>query len=187
MIERADQLVLDYVSKAADAAHGVLPPRQRIDFVAVLRRRIEAERAGADDPVAVARVLARFGDPAALVRREVRRLEREAPFPLSSEDPPGGPEPRISEEGPRDSRRSAGLRGLRGLQGLWGAQGSREAGGSRGSRRPDEGSGAVPRPREGAGGIHGGAYPSTAATHGSLTVIHVPTRSPSRSCTRRVK
>ncbi|WP_433368429.1 hypothetical protein [Streptosporangium sp. CA-115845] len=74
MIERADQLVLDYVSKAADAAQGVLQPRQRIDFVAVLRRRIDAERAGTDDPAAVERVLARFGDPAALVRRELRRL-----------------------------------------------------------------------------------------------------------------
>lgn len=72
--ERADQLVLDYVSKAADAAQGVLQPRQRIDFVAVLRRRIDAERAGTDDPAAVERVLARFGDPAALVRRELRRL-----------------------------------------------------------------------------------------------------------------
>ncbi|WP_157594705.1 hypothetical protein [Streptosporangium amethystogenes] len=74
MIERADQLVLDYVSKAADAAQGVLQPRQRIDFVTVLRRRIDAERAGTDDPVVVERVLARFGDPAALVRRELRRL-----------------------------------------------------------------------------------------------------------------
>ncbi|MFI6452073.1 hypothetical protein ACIBF6_10990 [Streptosporangium amethystogenes] len=74
MIERADQLVLDYVSKAADAAQGVLQPRQRIDFVAVLRRRIDAERAGTDDPAAVERVLARFGDPTALVRRELRRL-----------------------------------------------------------------------------------------------------------------
>lgn len=80
VIERADQLVLDYVSKAADAAHGVLQPRQRINFVAVLRRRIDAERAGTDDPVVVERVLARFGDPAVLVRRELRRLGVQPPF-----------------------------------------------------------------------------------------------------------
>ncbi|MDP9848492.1 hypothetical protein [Streptosporangium lutulentum] len=79
MIERADQLVLEYVSRAADAAHGVLPPRQRIDFVGRLRKRIDAERTGAEGPEAVAKVLARFGDPAALVRREVRRLEGETP------------------------------------------------------------------------------------------------------------
>ncbi|GAA3410514.1 hypothetical protein GCM10018952_15340 [Streptosporangium vulgare] len=137
VIERADQLVLDYVSRAADAAHGVLPPRQRIDFVAVLRRRIDAERAGMDDPAAVARVLARFGDPAALVHREVRRLGRETPSrssdrssERSSENSPGRPGPRVSEEGSRGSR------------GARGSRGSRSSGVSR------EGSGTVPRPRE---------------------------------------
>jgi hypothetical protein len=74
VIERVDQLVLEYVSRAADAAHGVLPPRQRIDFIGKLRKRIDAERTGMEDPAAVAKVLARFGDPVELVRREVRRL-----------------------------------------------------------------------------------------------------------------
>ncbi|MGR6914055.1 hypothetical protein ACU635_07380 [[Actinomadura] parvosata] len=80
MIERADQLVLNYVSKAADAAHGVLRPDQRLDFAKRLRARIEAERRGSQSAREVAKVLARFGDPAALVEREVRRLaERGVP------------------------------------------------------------------------------------------------------------
>ncbi|NJP93779.1 hypothetical protein HCN51_30780 [Nonomuraea sp. FMUSA5-5] len=80
MIERADQLVLNYVSKAADAAHGVLRPDQRLDFAKRLRARIEVERRGSQSAREVAKVLARFGDPAALVEREVRRLaERGVP------------------------------------------------------------------------------------------------------------
>ncbi|MER6946617.1 hypothetical protein ABT294_21555 [Nonomuraea sp. NPDC000554] len=74
MIERADQLILNYVSRAADAAHGVLRPDQRLDFATRLRARIEAERAGSQNARQVAKVLARFGDPAALARREARRL-----------------------------------------------------------------------------------------------------------------
>ncbi|GII79606.1 hypothetical protein Sru01_45880 [Sphaerisporangium rufum] len=77
MIERADQLVLEYVSKVADAAHGVLRPEQRLDFVRRLRARIEQERRGSDDPVKVRKVIARFGDPAELLRRELRRLAEE--------------------------------------------------------------------------------------------------------------
>ncbi|MEV4802499.1 hypothetical protein AB0K18_20980 [Nonomuraea sp. NPDC049421] len=74
MIERADQLVLNYVSKAADAAHGVLRADQRLDFARRLRARIETERGGSQDARQVARVLARFGDPVDLVEREARRL-----------------------------------------------------------------------------------------------------------------
>ncbi|HEX4814730.1 MAG TPA: hypothetical protein VFV66_18475 [Nonomuraea sp.] len=78
MIERADQLVLNYVSSAADAAHGVLRADQRLDFAKRLRARIEVERRGSQDSREVAKVLARFGDPAALVAREARRLAAEA-------------------------------------------------------------------------------------------------------------
>ncbi|MEO3874526.1 hypothetical protein ABGB18_37530 [Nonomuraea sp. B12E4] len=74
MIERADQLVLNYVSKAADAAHGVLRADQRLDFVKRLRARIEVERQGSQNAREVSKVLARFGDPVALVERELRRL-----------------------------------------------------------------------------------------------------------------
>ncbi|MGP3959304.1 hypothetical protein ACTWPT_25175 [Nonomuraea sp. 3N208] len=78
MIERADQLVLNYVSKAADAAHGVLRADQRLDFARRLRARIEAERGGSQNAREVAKVLARFGDPVALVEREARRLAEAA-------------------------------------------------------------------------------------------------------------
>ncbi|WP_346111269.1 hypothetical protein [Nonomuraea maheshkhaliensis] len=74
MIERADQLVLNYVSQAADAAHGVLRADQRLDFARRLRARIEVERGGSQNARQVAKVLARFGDPVALVEREARRL-----------------------------------------------------------------------------------------------------------------
>src|SRR5690606_39490419 len=63
VIERADQMILNYVSKAADAAHGVLSPEQRADFARRLRARIEAERRAGDGAGDVARLLARFGDP----------------------------------------------------------------------------------------------------------------------------
>jgi hypothetical protein len=74
VIERADQLVLNYVSKAADAAHGVLRADQRLDFARRLRARIEDERQGSENARQVSKVLARFGDPVALVEREARRL-----------------------------------------------------------------------------------------------------------------
>ncbi|MFC4013181.1 hypothetical protein ACFOY2_38555 [Nonomuraea purpurea] len=78
MIERADQLVLNYVSQAADAAHGVLRADQRLDFVKRLRARIEVERHGSQNAREVSKVLARFGDPAALVQEEARRLAEAA-------------------------------------------------------------------------------------------------------------
>ncbi|TDD03370.1 hypothetical protein E1292_21215 [Nonomuraea deserti] len=74
MIERADQQVLNYVSKAADAAHGVLRADQRLDFAKRLRARIEIELHGSRKPRDVSKVLARFGDPVALVEREAGRL-----------------------------------------------------------------------------------------------------------------
>ncbi|KAB8191418.1 hypothetical protein FH608_029580 [Nonomuraea phyllanthi] len=74
MIGRADQLVLNYVSRAADVAHGVLRADQRLDFTRRLRARIEEERGGSQNAREVSKVLARFGDPAALVEREARRL-----------------------------------------------------------------------------------------------------------------
>ncbi|GGS72879.1 hypothetical protein GCM10010156_34740 [Planobispora rosea] len=86
MIERADQLVLEYVSKVADAAHGVLRQDQRLDFIRRLRERIDAERRGLESPAAVRKVLAVFGDPEALVAREVRRLQ-EARAPKEEDSP----------------------------------------------------------------------------------------------------
>ncbi|GAA3809051.1 hypothetical protein GCM10022226_31700 [Sphaerisporangium flaviroseum] len=99
VIERADQLVLEYVSKVADAAHGVLRTDQRLDFVGRLRARIEEERRGSEDLATVRKVIARFGDPSALLQRELQRLaavEQEAarraagPAPASGATPTRG-------------------------------------------------------------------------------------------------
>ncbi|MFI7134458.1 hypothetical protein ACIBQ1_52950 [Nonomuraea sp. NPDC050153] len=94
MIERADQLVLNYVSKAADAAHGVLRADQRLDFAKRLRARIEVERRGSQNAREVSKVLARFGDPAALVEREARRLAEEGVSTMRAAEagPPAQPE-----------------------------------------------------------------------------------------------
>ncbi|HEX6471582.1 MAG TPA: hypothetical protein VF069_20950, partial [Streptosporangiaceae bacterium] len=78
MTESAEQLVLEYLSRANDAAHRCLGSRERLDFVTRLRQRIDEYRAregGATKPDEVRKVLARFGDPEALVRRERRRLD----------------------------------------------------------------------------------------------------------------
>jgi hypothetical protein len=74
MIERADQLVLEFVSKVADAAHGRLRPEQRLDYVQRLRASVERARGGSDDAKHVAKVIAGFGTPDDLIDREVRRL-----------------------------------------------------------------------------------------------------------------
>ncbi|WP_336210698.1 hypothetical protein [Nonomuraea sp. LPB2021202275-12-8] len=91
MIERADQLILNYVSKAADAAHGVLRPEQRLDFTRRLRARIEAERHGSQNARQVSKVLARFGDPVVLVEREMRRLAESAPGAVPEQATPALP------------------------------------------------------------------------------------------------
>jgi hypothetical protein len=74
VIERADQLVLEYVSKVADVSHGVLRTDQRLAFVTRLRARIEQDRRGSDDLATVRKVIARFGDPGVLLQRELQRL-----------------------------------------------------------------------------------------------------------------
>lgn len=86
VIERADQLVLEYVSKVADAAHGVLRTDQRLDFVGRLRARIEDERRGSEDPATVRKVIARFGDPGALLQREIQRLAAPVARPPARDD-----------------------------------------------------------------------------------------------------
>ncbi|MFG1948903.1 hypothetical protein [Nonomuraea sp. NPDC048826] len=102
MIERADQLIFNYVSKAADAAHGVLRPDQRLDFTRRLRARIEQERQGSQSAKDVTRLLARFGDPVLLVEREVRRLaQAAAPAPSPSPSPASAsPESTLVGDGP---------------------------------------------------------------------------------------
>lgn len=107
VIERADQMILNYVSKAADAAHGVLSPEQRVDFARRLRARIEEERRAGDSAEDVARLLARFGDPVLLVEREARRLAQAAPVPAgagASEEEATAAHPRIRDDVPEDRR-----------------------------------------------------------------------------------
>ncbi|MFI7454065.1 hypothetical protein ACIBQX_41705 [Nonomuraea sp. NPDC049714] len=112
MTERADQLILNYVSKAADAAHGVLRPDQRLDFSRRLRARIEEERHGSQDPRRVSKVLARFGDPVLLVEREVRRLAESAPGtvrpPAAPALPTSGPAPTALSPARSDSPARSG-------------------------------------------------------------------------------
>ncbi|MER6575668.1 hypothetical protein [Nonomuraea sp. NPDC001023] len=90
-------MVLNYVSRAADAAHGVLRPDQRLDFARRLRARIEAERRGSQDARDVAKVLTRFGDPVALVQREARRLAAPPTPPAAA--PPADPPPTAGRRG----------------------------------------------------------------------------------------
>ena len=77
MSARSEQIVLDYLSRAADAAHGTLRSDERMRFVARLRVSIEEQRraVGAVEPADVRRVLAGFGEPKVLVERERRRLD----------------------------------------------------------------------------------------------------------------
>lgn len=66
--------MLDYVSRVADAAHGVLRSDQRMELVARVRARIDRERNGRESVRETARLLAGLGEPRGLVEREVRRL-----------------------------------------------------------------------------------------------------------------
>ncbi len=77
MSARSEQLVLDYLSRAADAAHRTLRSDERMRFIARLRVSIEQQRraASAVEPAEVRRVLAKFGDPKVLVARERRSLD----------------------------------------------------------------------------------------------------------------
>jgi hypothetical protein len=79
MSARAEQLMLEYLSRVADAAHGVLRSDERLAFVTRLRASIERQRqaTGAYELGQVRRLLAKFGEPSALVARERRRLDAE--------------------------------------------------------------------------------------------------------------
>jgi hypothetical protein len=77
----AEQLVLDYLRRVADAAHRMLGSDERLLFMARVRATIERSRreAGAEKPSEVAVVLNSFGDPYALVEQEQRRLAEASP------------------------------------------------------------------------------------------------------------
>jgi hypothetical protein len=97
MTEQAEQLVLDYLRRVSDAAHGVLRSDHRVVFVGRLRGRIQemCANAGATKATDVAKILDRFGDPTALVAREQSRLrgmersdEAEDTIPAAVEEEP---------------------------------------------------------------------------------------------------
>jgi hypothetical protein len=94
MSARSEQLVLDYLSHAADAARGTLRSDERTRFVAALRLSIEQQRraTGAVEPADVRRVLATFGDPKVLVACERRRLDQAKPVHGDAEST-GTPDP----------------------------------------------------------------------------------------------
>lgn len=85
MSESADQIVLEYLRRVADAAYGVLRSDERLEFLARLRRRIDEVRIRqkAHKPAQVQRIIDRLGPPEALVEEERLRLAAERP-----EDPP---------------------------------------------------------------------------------------------------
>lgn len=162
VIERADQLVLNYVSKAADAAHGVLRADQRLDFARRLRARIEVERGGSQNARQVAKVLARFGDPVALVEREARRL---AEAGVATARDPAGVGARPSGGGAGTSSGTAGPRTVGPRTAGPGTAGSGAAGpgaaGTGAVTRPVGGSvsGPVSGPSDGAGAGGGATRP----------------------------
>jgi hypothetical protein len=94
MSARSEQMVLDFLRRAADAAHGTLRSDERTRFVASLRASIEQQRraTGAVEPAEVRQILVGFGDPKALVERELRRLHgaNGTGATASGAAPPGG-------------------------------------------------------------------------------------------------
>jgi hypothetical protein len=72
----ADRLVLEYLSRVAQAGNRYLPKGARLAFVARTRARIERECGdGLGDAERVQAVLASLGEPEALVRQERARLD----------------------------------------------------------------------------------------------------------------
>jgi hypothetical protein len=91
MSARSEQLVLDYLSRAADAAHGILRSDERLRFIASLRAAIEQQRQAvrAVEPAQVRQVLAKFGDPRGLADRERRSLDEAKAAALDARDAGG--------------------------------------------------------------------------------------------------
>ncbi|MDT0304180.1 hypothetical protein [Streptomonospora wellingtoniae] len=73
MTEQAAQLVLQYLSRVADAAYGNVSARHRAAYLADLRSRIDraCAAAGAESVGDVRRILHGFGRPAELLAREL--------------------------------------------------------------------------------------------------------------------
>lgn len=90
MSQRAEQLVLEYLSTAGQALYGRMPARRRTVYLLELRERIDTARAasGSDSEASVRRILRELGDPAELVERD---CAAEGTEPPSAETGTGGP------------------------------------------------------------------------------------------------
>jgi hypothetical protein len=116
MSARSEQIVLDFLSRTADAAHGTLRSDDRVRFIARLRASIEQQRqaAGAVEPAEVRQILAGFGDPRVLVERELRRLDEARAAAAAGNGTtaagparrPGGPGGAAAAAGPAEVRLS---------------------------------------------------------------------------------
>ncbi|HUK67989.1 MAG TPA: hypothetical protein VLW50_04415 [Streptosporangiaceae bacterium] len=106
MSARSEQLVLDYLSRAADAAHGILRSDERLRFIANLRGAIEQQRQAvrAVEPAQVRRVLAKFGDPGGLVERERRSLDEAKAADLDAREAGGGLDGTAAPDAPNAGR-----------------------------------------------------------------------------------
>ncbi|MEU1617677.1 hypothetical protein ABZ479_10270 [Streptomyces sp. NPDC005722] len=86
--EESDRLVLDYLSKVGDLAQTALPADRRRDLVAQLRKDIDRERHGSDNPAVVRRILGRMGAPDTVVQEAAA-----VPAPRTPQEPaPAEPE-----------------------------------------------------------------------------------------------
>ncbi|WP_028650028.1 HAAS signaling domain-containing protein [Nocardiopsis sp. CNT312] len=134
MSQRAEQLVLDYLSEVGLALHGRLSPRERTEYLAGLRKRIDARRSALGDPgpEGVRDILRVFGSPQDCVRQACggRALDLEdddliPPMPAHAVRVPppwrGGPNnglmrlldgPGGGNARPHRAQRHGGLRGL---------------------------------------------------------------------------
>jgi hypothetical protein len=135
MTQRAERLVLDYLSEVAVVLHGRVSAKERTTYLTTVRSRIEARRAATGrDEESVRRILRGLGTPRDLVERDFggRDLDLEddeliPPKPRHADRPPppwrGGPSHGLMSllEGPGRTemavggRRDAGGGGPRGM------------------------------------------------------------------------
>jgi hypothetical protein len=165
MSARSEQIVLDFLSRTADAAHGTLRSDERMRFIARLRASIEQQRraAGAVEPAEIRKVLAAFGDPKVLVERELRRLQelrRTGPAPDGSVAHGGVADGAMADSGAGEGVAAEGVAAHGGLADRAAAHGGAADGAAAHGGAAD---GAV----AGSGAADGGLVPGAAAHGGA--------------------
>jgi hypothetical protein len=152
-----DKLILDYLSRLTEAGLRYLPKGDRMAFVGRTRARIEREvgPAGSADPARVRQMLARLGEPEALVRAERARIDAEWRRRRGAGPPAGRPaEPGAAGQRPAAPHAAAPRAARPGGPHL-----NRPAGGGAGGAPP---AAAGPRGAETTSGHPGTARPGTA-------------------------